>query len=280
MESQLSDPILVKLKKILENVGDMALKRRAKKIIEGLNPQQGDKILDLGCGTGYYLFLLSSLPVRLNLIGLDNDDRAVNEAKNFLSKKIKFIISDCHKLPFKDGTFDKVVASEVLEHLDDDLNALKEIRRILKPNGILVISTPSIRYPFLWDPISWLLQYFFETHIRKGFFSGIWFGHIRLYKKEELETKFINAGFSIETSSELTHWCLPFNHYIINLTARLLYDVKISKKIADNLSKFKNTKKPFIIDLAFKVVNLVDKLNEILPQKNGVNVFIVARRYI
>lgn len=278
MQQLLSNPIRIKLERLLENVGDMSLKRRAKSIIQELNPQKGDKILDLGCGTGYYLFLLSNLPVDLILVGLDNDHKALSEAKENLNKKIKFIISDSHQLPFLDKTFDKVVASEVLEHLDNDQKALGEIFRILKPGGKLVISSPSINYPFFWDPINWILQHFFGMHVKKGFFSGIWNQHIRLYELKELESKFNKANFEIETAEELTTWCLPFNHYIVNIVARLLYDVKISSRMADNLSKFRNTKKPLLIDWIFKAVNLLDKLNEVFPQKNGVNVFVVARR--
>ncbi len=271
--------MLKQLSKLLDNVGDMALKRRAKEIIEALDPINGEKIMDLGCGTGYYLFLLSSLSVKLDLVGFDNDKKALDEAKESLKERnIKFILGDSRILPFRENSFDKIVASEVLEHIEDDEKALSEIYKILKPNGLFVISTPSINYPFFWDPINWTLQHLFNAHIQKGFFSGIWNNHMRLYGKKDLEIKFKNAGFEIEDSKELTFWCLPFNHYLINLIARLLYDVKISPKIADNLSKFKNTKKPLIINLAFKFVNLIDQLNEIFPQGTGVNVFIKARK--
>lgn len=279
MRTQLSKPIQAKLEKLLDNVGDMSLKRRAKRIIEEINPQKGEKILDLGCGTGYYLFLLSSLPVDLDLTGLDSDKKALDEAKESLTgKNIKFILGNSNNLPFKKNTFDKIIASEVLEHIEDDEKALKQIIQILKPGGLLVISTPSTNYPFFWDPINWLFQRLFKTHIKKGFFSGIWNGHVRLYKKNELEEKFKKAGFLVDVSEELTFWCLPFNHYLVNLVARLLYDVKISPKIADNLSKFKDTKKPILIDYAFKSINAFDRLNEFLPQKSGVNVFIKAKK--
>ncbi len=276
MSTQLSKPIQDKLENLLSNVGDMSLKRRARRIIEEINPQHGDKILDLGCGTGYYLFLLSNLPVKLNLTGLDNDKKALDEAKTSLDGKIKFIIGDSHKLPFKKNFFDKIVASEVLEHLKDDEGSLKAIYRVLKPNGVFVISTPSINYPFFWDPLNWILQHIFTTHIRNGFFSGFWFGHFRLYDKKVLKKKFEKAKFNVEICQELTYWCLPFNHYLVNVIARLLYDVKISPKIADKISKFKNTKKPFFIKLAFDFVNLIDKMNGIFPQEHGVNVFIKA----
>lgn len=276
MSKGLLNPTQARLEKLLTNVGDMSLKRRARHIIDGLNPSQEDKIIDLGCGTGYYLFLLSSLPVKLYLTGFDNDKEALKEAKAKLSKKIKFIQGDLHKMPFKDNLFDKVVLSEVLEHLEKDGVAVKEIFRILKPGGILVISVPSQNFPFLWDPVNWLLQNFFGTYIKSGFWSGIWSGHLRLYQKKDLEVILKKAGFKIEVAEELTYWCLPFNHYLVNIVARLLYDVKISGKIADKLSKFKQTKKPFFLDLAFRLINSLDKLNEIFPPKTGVNIFIKA----
>jgi len=279
MPIQLSTRLLHKLDESLSNVGDMSLKRRAKNIIQGLDPKKGEKIIDLGCGTGYYLFLLSNLGIKLNLTGLDYDERAVKEARENLKQKgVSFMTGDLHKIPFRDKTFDKAVMSEVLEHVKDDEKVLKEVRRILKPNGVLVISVPSINYPFLWDPINWILQHFLNIHIKNGFFSGLWSGHLRLYEKETLRNKFEKAGFKVQICEELTYWCLPFNHYIINAVARLLYDVKISSRIADTISKFKNSKKPLLINIAFKFVNWVDKLNKIFPQKTGVNIFIKASR--
>lgn len=279
MLKRLSKPTKNRLEKLLLSVGDMSLKRRARRIIEETNPQTGDEIIDLGCGTGYYLYLLSSLPIKLKLTGFDYAKKALEEAKLLLSdKKINFVVGDMHKMPFKDNCFDKAISSEVLEHLKDDNLALLETYKVLKPGGILVISVPSINYPFLWDPLNWLLQHLFYTHIKSGFFSGIWNGHVRLYDLKELKKKIEKAGFKVEIAEELTYWCLPFNHYLVNIVARLLYDVKISSKIADKLSKFKENRKPFMIDLAFKIVNGVDKLNEIIRIKSGVNIFIKARK--
>lgn len=276
MSKRLLNPIQSKLESLLANVGDMSLKRRARKIIEGLNPKEGDKIVDLGCGTGYYLFLLSNLPVKLKLTGFDNDQKAINEAKITLSESIKFVTGDLQRMPFKDENFDNAVMSEVLEHVEDDEQVLREAYRILKPGGRLVISVPSINYPFFWDPINWILQYFFGIHIKKGFFSGLWSGHLRLYEKEDLKKKFERVGFKVEICEELTYWCLPFNHYLVNIVARLLYDVKISPNIANKISKFKSVKKPLIFDIAFRIINWIDKLNKIYPQKRGVNIFIKA----
>lgn len=279
MSKQLSKPIQNKLEELLSNVGDMSLKRRARRIIEEINPKIGESIVDLGCGTGYYLFLLSNLPVRVKLTGFDNDQKALEEAKIFLEdKNINFVLGDLHKMPFKDKSFDKAVASEVLEHVENDTQVLKEVYRILKPSGVLVISAPSINYPFLWDPINWILQHLFKTHVNNGFWSGIWNNHKRLYELKILKKKFEEIGFKVEEASQLTYWCLPFNHYLVNIVARLLYDVKIPSHIYDKISKFRNIKRPLIFEMIFKFINWVDKLNINYPQKNGVNVFFKARR--
>lgn len=282
MLKRLSKPTQDRLEKLLLNVGDMSLKRRARRIIEETNPQTGEAIIDLGCGTGYYLYLLSNLPLNLKLTGFDNDKKALEEARLLLfnNESINFIMGDMHKMPFKDKSFDKIVMSEVLEHVENDEQALKEVYRILKPNGILVISVPSINYPFFWDPINFILQHVFKTHIKTGFFSGFWSGHLRLYSLYNLKKKFAKAGFKIEIAEELTFWCLPFNHYLINIVARLLYDVKITPRIADKISKFRSHKKPLVFDLAFRFVNWIDKFNELFPRKNGVNIFIKAKKLL
>lgn len=270
----------MKLDKILENVGDMSLKRRARKIILNLELKENDSIADLGCGDGFYLYLLNSLPTKLKLIGFDHDDVVLaNAKKNLRDKKVELILGDIQKLSFRNSSFKKVILSEVLEHIADDKKALHEIYRVMKPNGILLITVPNFKFPFLWDPLNWTLQNIFGTHISgTNFFAGIWARHLRLYKRDNLKRLIENAGFKIEGVEELTTRCLPFNHYLVNLVARLLYDVKPTSAVLDSLRKFKNIKKPLPIRLAFFLVNIFDKLNDILPGKNGLNIYVKARK--
>src|SRR5258706_5378635 len=106
-----------KLDVLLENTGDMALKRRARKIILAVDPQKNEKILDIGCGDGYYLHLLSNSGVPLNLTGTDYDEVGLEKARKNLGKKIPLYQGDLmKKLPFKNGQFDKATMSEVAEH--------------------------------------------------------------------------------------------------------------------------------------------------------------------
>lgn len=274
------DNVNERLEELLKNVGDMSLKRRAKKIIRGLDLKEGDKIIDVGCGDGFYLYLLSNLPIKLDLVGFDYDQTVLTNArKNLGSKKIKLVSGTATEMPFQNNSFNKAIMTEVLEHIDDDQKALKEVYRMLIPKGILLLTVPSYHFPFLWDPINWILQNIFNTHISgTGFFAGIWARHIRLYKKNELEKLIKKTGFIIDQIEELTTRTLPFNHHLVNLVARLLYDVKPSSKISDPISKFKNAKKPVFIRLAFLLVNTFDKLNNIFPGKHGLNIYIKARK--
>lgn len=273
----------MKLDELLENVGDMSLKRRARKLILDLELKKGDSVVDLGCGDGFYLYLLSRLPMKLKLIGFDHDKVVLENArKNLLlhntdPNNIKLIKGDLIRISFKRNTFIKAILTEVLEHVEDDKKTLTEVYRILKPNGVLVLTVPNYNFPFLWDPINWVLQNLFGAHIGGiGFFAGIWAGHKRLYKKAELETLIKNAGFKTLKVEQLTTRCLPFNHYLVNMVARLLCNPKLPAKIKNPLSKFKNVKKPLGVRTAFYLVNLYDKLNNIIPGKNGLNIYIKA----
>jgi ubiquinone/menaquinone biosynthesis C-methylase UbiE len=259
----------------------MALKRRAKNIIDGLELKNGDKVLDVGCGDGYYLHLMSNLGLKLKLEGTDFDKAGLSKARENLGSKIPLKPGDLmKKLPYSSGTFNKVVMSEVAEHLPDDVKGLREVRRIMKNEGIICLTVPCADYPLLWDPVNWFLETFTGQHVKSGFFAGLWNQHIRLYKVKKIRSVMEKAGFEIETATALTWWCLPFNHYIVNATARLLAHGNISENLKKSLSKYtKKPKRSFILNVAFGLVNAVDKFNDMFPITNrGVAVFVKARK--
>lgn len=268
-----------KLDNSLRTVGDMALKRRAKKIIEGLDLKKRERILEVGCGNGYYLSLLNRLDLNLNLTGIDIDEKALKDAVKFIGNgSVKLIRADGSKIPFARESFDKIVMGEVIEHVANEETVLREVCRVLKRGGILVLTTCNLDYPFLWDPVNWILHHFFKMHIKRGFWAGIWNQHTRLYKKEQVEKLIKNAGFQIEQSEALTSWCLPFNHYIVNFIAKLFYARMLPESIHKSMNKFQNNKQPLLINLGFKLINFFDRLNDLFPQKTGVSIFIKARK--
>ena len=127
------------LDELLSNTGDMCLKRRAKAIITSLSPKKNEIVLDAGCGDGFYLHLLSKF-TNAHLIGLDDNPKALDLAKNYVkSKRLKLVEGSVMKMPFNNNKFDKIICSEVLEHLPDDVGGLREFKRVLKKGGELAI---------------------------------------------------------------------------------------------------------------------------------------------
>lgn len=263
-----------KLNSFLAEELDMALKRRAKRIIEELNPQNGDKILEAGCGPGYYLNLLSKLGTAYKLYGVDVDESALALAKKIPNTKEVLKADLAKQLPFKVNYFDKAILSEVVEHIPDDKKAFREVYRVLKPGGKLVITVPNINYPFMWDPINWLLEKITGKHIKQGFWAGIWSNHLRLYSSDQIKKTLKESKFSLVKLEVLTWWCLPFNHNLLYGDKLKLLPKNLYRKAQKNLHK-----KSLIKRIILKILNLNDSLNNYYQTKKvGVGLLVVAKK--
>lgn len=228
------------LDELLSNTGDLCLRRRARLMIEEIDPQPSDKILDVGCGDGFYEFLLTRITNFKNkIIGIDLQVSSIAAAKKLAAhKSVQYVAGDITKYPFTAASFDKIICSEVVEHFDDDLVGLKSMHRLLKKGGSLFITVPHLNYPFFWDPINWVLQHFFGTHIKSGFWAGIWNMHDRLYTVDTITRVVKKAGFTIEKIACLTHYSLPFNHTFVYVGFRLRTLPQLSAGIKNSMSKF------------------------------------------
>ena len=118
-------------------------------LLDNLRPTANSKILDVGCGSGYFLFdiLKKYHTIDIFLVGIDiskhNIGCLIDRVKEDSKTNILGIHGSTQELPFRNNTFEIVICSEVLEHLYDPEGALKEINRVLKSGGRLLISTPS-----------------------------------------------------------------------------------------------------------------------------------------
>lgn len=106
---------------------------------------QGKKVLDAACGTGYGAALLAETAAEV--LGADIAPEAIEYARqHYPAPKTWFLRADCLCLPLKSATFDLVVAFEIIEHIRDTAGFLNELRRVLSPDGLLLISTPNRLY--------------------------------------------------------------------------------------------------------------------------------------
>lgn len=146
--------------------------------IKHLNECKTLKILDVGCGTGLNLKFLERFG---EVSGVDMSKDALGFSKS--RKNVSLIRSHAEDLPFKHSSFDVVCALDLLEHIKDDVDAVKEFYRVLKSGGYLVLTVPA--FMFLWS-----------GHDVAAY-------HIRRYTKALLIKKLRLCRFSIE---RCTYW--------------------------------------------------------------------------
>lgn len=284
-DSTLTADDLSTVNRVLQNEVDMAFRRRTRILLDYLDLRDGERVLDCGCGMGFYLMAMQRLRT-LRLVGLDSDAERLAWAERE-GVDAELLHGDAQHLPFADGSFDKVLMSEVLEHLSDDRAALREVARVLRPGGVLAMSVPNARYPFLWDPISAVRQALGRPPIVRGPIVGIWTNHKRLYTAELLEERVRQAELDVEILEETTHYSVPFQHFLVYgigkpLVERGLLPERL-RRSADRFAGESNSGSmldPF--NLGRALFRLVDRLNE-RPQaakkRTHVNVLLKARKH-
>lgn len=122
--------------------------------------QDGESVLDVGCGFGGTLLQLSERGEDLNLTGVNIDRKQLTYANQLTKSKekhnITFIEGNACELPFKDNYFDKVLAVECIFHFPSRETFFKEVKRVLKPSGLFVISDYVSSRPFL--PMAYMID--------------------------------------------------------------------------------------------------------------------------
>jgi ubiquinone/menaquinone biosynthesis C-methylase UbiE len=249
-----------------------------------LELRDGETVLDCGCGMGFYLMTMGKLR-NLNLVGVDGDVGRLDWAER---ERVPATLTsvDIHDMPFADNSFDKVLMTEVLEHLADDRAALREVFRILKPGGILALSVPHANYPFLWDPINKTIEALGLRPIRNaGPIAGLWSNHWRLYRPAELHNVMTGAGFQIEALEEQTHYAFPFIHFIVYGIGKPLIEKNLlPQKLRDTADRFRGERNSGSllnpINLGVKLFRMADTRNDYLrgTERTFVSLVVKARK--
>ena len=159
-----------------------------------LGIREGDITLDAGCGNGRHSWEVCNKN-HSQIVAFDIDTVCVKKNKymldslrqqNGIAGNYHLLIANVTKLPFKDGVFNKIICSEVLEHIPEDKRTVEELIRVLSKDGAIGISVPH----YLAESICWKLS--------KDYY-GFPGGHIRKYKTRQLLELVKATGLSIYT---------------------------------------------------------------------------------
>ena len=151
--------------------------------------------LDAGSGFGRHAFEAARRGARVVALDYAAEEVAITratfaamaEAGEISGDRLAGVVrGDATNLPFHDSSFDCIITSEMLEHIDDDVLALSELSRVLRPGGTLAATVPS------WFPekINWMLSDEYHAPFVPG-------GHVRIYSASELKSKIRQAGLSL-----------------------------------------------------------------------------------
>lgn len=157
-----------------------------------LGLRAGDRLLDLGCGAGRHAFEALRRGARVTAFDYDEAElkdvtavaSAMHEAGDLpAAARSATTRGDATRLPFPDATFDRIIAAEVLEHIDDDMGAIRELLRVLRPGGTIAATVPA----FLPERINWAITDEYHAPFVPG-------GHVRIYTQAELRNKVATVG--------------------------------------------------------------------------------------
>jgi SAM-dependent methyltransferase len=158
-----------------------------------LGVRAGDRLLDLGCGFGRHAFQAARLGAHVVAVdaGADEVRRTEDTFGAMLvgeqmdpSTHVGAVQGDALCLPFGDGSFDRVIASEVLEHIPDDESAMAELTRVLRPGGTMAVTVPRCGP----EMVNWALSD--EYHNVPG-------GHVRIYRQSQLVGRLEGTGLEL-----------------------------------------------------------------------------------
>ena len=163
-----------------------------------LGLRSGDLVLDLGCGFGRHAYeaLRRGASVVACDLGVD-ELRQVRAVAGVMhdaghvgptdagvgTVMLETANGDARRLPFADGAFDRVIASEVMEHIDDDDTAMAELTRVLRPGGTIAVTVPSL-FP---EKVCWSLSEDYHAPKVAG-------GHVRIYRRQQIVAMLRAAG--------------------------------------------------------------------------------------
>ncbi len=184
----------------------------------------GKKVLDIASGEGYGSNLISK--TAQHVIGVDIDKESIEKASiKYKKNNLVFKIGSAEDIPVETNSIDVVVSFETLEHHDKHLEMFKEIKRILKPNGILIMSTPDKLY--YSDKRTFVNKFHIKELYKDEYINLL---NLNFNNNQLLNQSYINGNSIIQedNSSQITQVYTGNYNSLTNLNLEPLYLISIS----------------------------------------------------
>jgi len=179
------------------------------RLLKGIN-LKGKKFLEVGCGMGYF----SEMAQKNGAIvtGIDVGKKLVEKSRQKVPNG-KFIIASISNLPFKDETFDLILCTEVIEHVENQNKGLSEVFRVLKKGGYLVLTTPNRIFKPIFDFLSLVGIRPYHGHEKWFYLSKL--RKLLSYKGNILKEEYFNFVY-ISTICDYFEKFKLLRHFMIN----------------------------------------------------------------
>lgn len=156
-------------------------------LLEGFPIRGEDHVLDVGCGDGTYIDFCARLGAEVTFIDVDAETvrRVESRLQNSPARAVHHFVSDANPLPLADACMDKIISTEVIEHVDDPSQFLRELVRVGKPGALYLLAVP--------DAVS--------EGVQKALAPPVYFqkpNHINVFTRDHFEQLVLDAGLIIE----------------------------------------------------------------------------------
>lgn len=171
-----------------------------------VGPKPG-KALNLGAGEGDYDAMIARHCGELVSCDINEEDVAYAKELNREVPNVEYRVENALDLTFPDNTFDLLLSMEVIEHVGQPERMVEEVRRVLKPGGLALITFPSLDFPFTYDPINRILSWFSTKKISQGAYA---FGHEYLISPAKFREWAAKNGLEIVEETNLSGYLVGF----------------------------------------------------------------------
>lgn len=166
-------------------------------IVERVKVLKPKRVLDLGCGNGNVIQLLKSR-IPSQYYGLDISEKMIEETKKRFGNEVKLCVGDAENLPFEDQMFDLIICNASFHHYPRAERAVAEMKRVLKPDGTVILGDPTLPGKIFTSILNLLMKYSNS-------------GEAKIWHKKEITALFRGYGFQVKDWKKINYKTFMFS---------------------------------------------------------------------